>query len=78
MNTTVPRIRAEFEATIKVAGLTIAPGIVTGGTFPDEACVSLRTPDDCIALSPAEACALAAALQAVAVHQMEQSEGQAA
>lgn len=71
MDTSLPRIPAHFETTIRVAGLTVAPGELTGGNQPDEAVVTLITREETISLAPAEACALAAALQAVAVHLME-------
>ena len=74
MNTSIPRKSAQFEATIHVAGLTVSPGVMSGGTEPDETVVTLRTPDGLLSFTPAEACALAAALQAVAVHVMESTE----
>lgn len=58
-------------AVIKVAGLTIAPGILTGGDQPNELVVTMRTPDGMLSFTPAEACALSAALSAVGVFQME-------
>lgn len=71
---TLPRIPAHFETTIRVAGLTVAPGELTGGNQPDEAVVTLITREETISFTPAEACALAAALQAVSVHLMEQAD----
>ncbi len=71
---TLPRIPAHFEAAIKVAGLTVAPGELTGGNQPDEAVVTLVTRDETLSFTPAEACALAAALQAVSVHLLEQAD----
>ena len=59
-----------FDTTIKVAGATVGPWGRTDGTstveldFGDEAGIKSFTPET--------ACALAAALQAVAVHVMEQ------
>lgn len=71
---TVPRIPAHFETAIKVAGLTVAPNQLSGGSEPDENVVTIITLEETLLLTPAEACALAAALQAVAVHLMESTE----
>ncbi len=71
-------IRQQFHTRIRVAGLTVAPNALTGGDQPDAAVVTLRATGLQITLTPAEACALAAALQAVAVHQMEQTQEVAA
>lgn len=70
----LPRIPAHFETAIKVAGLTVAPGTMTGGAQPDETVVTLRTAEETLTFTASEACALAAALQAVAVHVMETAE----
>ena len=72
--TSLPRIPAHFDTTINVAGLTVAPGVMTGGTTPDENVVTLTTRDELLSFTPAEACALAAALSAVAVHLLEQAD----
>lgn len=66
-------IREQFDARIQVAGFTVAPNVLTGGTEPDENVVTLRATGLQIKLTPSEACSLAAALQAVAVHQLEQA-----
>ena len=74
MKLTIPGASDKFEATIHVAGQVVAPGIMTGGTEPDETVVTLRTPDGLLSFTPAEACALAAALSSVGVHVMESAE----
>lgn len=74
MSTISPRNHARFDAAINVAGLTVMPGVMTGGTEPDESVVTLKTHDEILSFTTSEACALAAALQAVSVHLMEQSE----
>ena len=74
MNTSLPRIPAHFDTAIQVVGLTVAPGVMTGGTKPDESVVTLTTRDELLSFTPAEACALAAALSAVAVHLLEQAD----
>ena len=71
---TLPRIPAHFDTAIQVVGLTVAPGVMTGGTKPDESVVTLTTRDELLSFTPAEACALAAALSAVAVHLLEQAD----
>lgn len=71
---TVPRIPAHFDTTIKVAGYIVAPNQLVGGSEPPENVVTLITHEETLSFTPAEACALAAGLQAVAVYQMEQSE----
>lgn len=78
MNTTVPRIPAHFDTAIKVAGVTVNTGTLTGGHLPDWDVVTLRTHDELLSLSPAEALALASALQSVAIHILESTDGKAA
>ena len=72
MTSIVPHPSDNFDTAIMVAGRTVAPGVMTGGTKPDESVVTLTTRDELLSFTPAEACALAAALSAVAVHLMEQ------
>lgn len=71
---TLPRIPAHFDTAIQVAGLTVAPNQLVGGGEPATDVVTLRTHEELLTFTPAEACALAAALQAVAVHVMEQAD----
>lgn len=61
----------DFNTSINVAGHTVSVGTMTGGNEPDVPVVTFRTAEEDIAFTPTEACALAAALQAVAVHLME-------
>lgn len=71
-----PRNVEPFNAVIQAAGATVTPWHLVDGTLTveldhgDEGGVHVLTPE--------VACALAAALQAVAVHQMEQAEAEAA
>lgn len=69
--TSLPRIPAHSETAIKVAGLTVAPNQLIGGGEPDENVVTIITREETLSFTPAEACALSAALSAVAVHLME-------
>lgn len=62
-----------FDATLRVAGATIAPDNINPGGV-----VLAFGSDGERVLSLTEACALAAALQAVAVYQMESTEAVAA
>lgn len=72
MDTTVPRIPVRFDTTIHVAGLTVSPFFEHG--FEVALSIEGDEPGNLLEFTPAEACALAAALQAVAVHVMEQNE----
>ena len=74
MTNILPRIPAHFDTAITVAGLTVAPVVMTGGTEPDENLVTLTIRDELLSFTPAEACALAAAVSAVAVRLLEQAD----
>lgn len=78
MNSLPPRKSTQFEATIHVAGLTVSPGVMTSGTEPDETVVTVRTAEETLSFTPAEALALAAAIQSVACYVLEQTEAEAA
>lgn len=67
MTTTVPHAADKFEALLSISVGTRGFARIE----PDNDLVALRLPTPNENLTPAEACALAAALQAVAVHQME-------
>lgn len=74
-NTTVtdhPETANPFRTDIIVAGCVVATSTITGGNEPDELAVTLMMPERHMTFSPESACALAAALQAVAVHQLEE------
>ena len=66
------RNRDNLDAQINVAGLTVMTSVMRGGDLPDEPVVVLRTFEELLTFTPAEACALAAALQAVGVFLMEE------
>lgn len=66
------RNRDTFDAQIKVAGVTVMTSVMRGGGLPDEPVAVIRTPEGLLTFTPAEACALAAALQAVGVFLMEE------
>lgn len=61
----------KFDTTINVAGATVSTGVFAGGGFPS---VTLEAGPRVRHFTPAEALALAAALQATSVHLMEQDE----
>lgn len=61
----------KFDTTINVAGATVSTGVFAGGGFPS---VTLKAGPRVRHFTPTEALALAAALQATAVHLMEQDE----
>lgn len=70
MLTTVAEPAEKFDTTIQVAGATVSPWKRADGTPTVE--IDFGGADGITSLTPESACSLAAALQAVAVHQMEQ------
>lgn len=74
MPTSLPRTPAHFDTTINVAGVKVSADRWEHG----ELIVSLDFGDGPEQFKPEAACALAAAISAVAVHQMEQAQAVAA
>lgn len=72
----IPQPSSNFETRIKVAGLMVSPAVELGQ--PAIAISYQDDPEELFVFTTGAACALAAALQAVAVHVMEQSEARAA
>lgn len=76
MNTIIPEATVnqqatKFDTTIHVAGLTIAP-VNLSGDMTVAIDYDGELPGELLAFTPHQACALAAALQTVAVHLLEE------
>lgn len=74
MTSSLPSMPQHFDTSISVAGITIAPNELIGGGEPAETVVTINTREELLTFTPSQACAVAAALQAVAVHVMESEE----